>query len=114
MYLVKDNQLRGEVTYRFLYTMRHNNANKILEASAKKNSLQNLTKLHGVLFQLEILDSTEHINFPKLFIIGKIRGSPCYFLISRGQKIKNVTKSEQKSLILFTFLFQFSCRFSRR
>ena len=51
------------------------------------------------------------LNFPELFIIGKyvkIRfkncGSPCYFLSSRGQKIKNVTKSEHTRLFLFIFL----------
>ena len=39
------------------------------------------------------------LNFPELFIIGKYvkimfknMGSPCYFLSSRGQKIKNITK----------------------
>ena len=31
-------------------------------------------------------------------------GSPCYFLSSRGQKIKNITKTEQKRLFLCTFL----------
>ena len=34
-------------------------------------------------------------------------GSPCYFLSSRGQKIKNITKIEQKRLFLFTFLVSF-------
>ena len=54
------------------------------------------------------------LNFPELFIIGKYikirfknKGSPCYFLSSRGQKIKNITKIEQKILPLFTFLFSF-------
>ena len=37
----------------------------------------------------------------------KNRGSPCYFLSSRGQKFKNITKIEQKWLFLFTFLFLF-------
>ena len=38
-------------------------------------------------------------NFPEFFIKKikfKNRGSPCYFLSSRGQKIKNITKIEQK------------------
>ena len=58
------------------------------------------------------------LNFPKLFIIGKyvkIRFengvSPCYFLSSRGQKIKNITKIEQKRLFLFTFLVSFFMAF---
>ena len=35
------------------------------------------------------------------------QGSPCYFLSSRGQKIKNITKIEQTRLFLFTFLVSF-------
>ena len=34
-------------------------------------------------------------------------GSPCYFLSSRGQQIKNITKIKQKRLILFIFLVSF-------
>ena len=41
----------------------------------------------------------------------KNRGSPCYFLSSRGQKIKNITKIEQKRLLLFTFLVSFFMAF---
>ena len=37
----------------------------------------------------------------------KNRGSPCYFLSSRGQKIKTITKIEQKILFLFTFSVSF-------
>ena len=50
------------------------------------------------------------LNFPELLIIGKhvnirfIRGSPCYFLSSTGQKITNITEIEQKRLFRFTFL----------
>ena len=33
--------------------------------------------------------------------------SPCYFLSSRGQKIKSVTKSEQKKLFVYIFGFIF-------
>ena len=54
------------------------------------------------------------LNFPDLFVIGKYvkirfknKGSPYYFLSSRGQKIKNITKIEQKRLFLFTFLVPF-------
>ena len=43
------------------------------------------------------------LNFPELFITGKYvkirfknRGSPCYFLSSRDQQIKNITKIKQK------------------
>ena len=58
------------------------------------------------------------LTFPELFIIEKYvkirfknRGSPCYFLSSSGQKIKNVTKIEQKRLFLFTFLVSFFMAF---
>ena len=58
------------------------------------------------------------LHFPELFIKGKYvkigfknRGSPCYFLSFRGQKIKNVTKIEQKRLFLFTFLVSFFMAF---
>ena len=34
----------------------------------------------------------------------KNRGSPCYFLSSRGKKIKNITKIEQNVYIL-AFVF---------
>ena len=58
------------------------------------------------------------LTFPELFIIEKYvkirfknRGSPCYFLSSRGQKIKNITKIEQKRLFLFTFLVSFFMAF---
>ena len=58
------------------------------------------------------------LNFPELLITGKHvkirfknRGSPCYFLSSRGQKIKNITKIEQKRLFLFTFLVSFFMAF---
>ena len=56
----------------------------------------------------------DSLNFPELFIIWKYvkirfknRGSLCCLLSSRGQKIKNVTKIEQKRLFLFTFLVSF-------
>ena len=41
----------------------------------------------------------------------KNRGSPWYFLSSRGQKIKNITKIEQKRLFLFKFLVSFFMAF---
>ena len=53
-----------------------------------------------------------------MFIIGKYvkirfnnRGSPCYFLNSRGQKIKIITQIEQKRLFLFQFLVSFFMAF---
>ena len=62
------------------------------------------------MIQEKLVDEVS-LNFPELFIIGKYakirfkrRGSPCYFLSSGGQKIKNITKIEQKRLFLFTFL----------
>ena len=42
-----------------------------------------------------------------LKIRSKSRGSPCYFLSSRGQKIRNIVKIKQKILFLFTFLVSF-------
>ena len=59
------------------------------------------------------------LNFSELFITEKyvkIRfnnmGSPCYFVSSRGQKIKNTTKVERARLFLFiTFLFSFFVAF---
>ena len=58
------------------------------------------------------------LKFPELFIIGKYvkitfknRGSPCYFLSSRGQKVKNITKLEQKRLFLFRSLVSFFMAF---
>ena len=57
-------------------------------------------------------------SFPELFIIGKYvkmrfknRGSPSYFLSSRGQKIKNITKMKQERLSLFTILVSFFITF---
>ena len=55
-----------------------------------------------------------YLNFPEMFIIGKYvkikfenSGSSYCFLSSRNQKIKNITKIEQKILSLFTFLVSF-------
>ena len=42
---------------------------------------------------------------------GLKQASPCYFLSSRGQKIKNVTKIKQKRLFLFIFLVSFFMAF---
>ena len=54
------------------------------------------------------------LNYPDLFIIEKYvktefknSESPCYFLSSRGQMIKNITKIKQERLFLFTFLVSF-------
>ena len=41
----------------------------------------------------------------------KNRESPCYFLSSRGQKIKHIAKIEQKRLFLFSFLVSFLVAF---
>ena len=41
----------------------------------------------------------------------KNRDSTCYFLSSRGQKIKYITKMEYKRLSLFTFLVSFFMAF---
>ena len=46
-------------------------------------------------------------------IKSKNRGLPCYFLSIRGQKIKNITKTEQKKTVFvyilgLIFLWQFS------
>ena len=53
-------------------------------------------------------------NFPESLTVGKYlkmrfknRGSPCYFLSSRGQKIKNITKIEQKRLFVYILGFIF-------
>ena len=55
------------------------------------------------------------LNFSfELFIIGKSvkfrfknKGSPCYFLSSRGQKTKNIANIKQKKLLLLTFFVSF-------
>ena len=48
-----------------------------------------------------------------MFVIGKYvkvrsknRGSPCYFLSSRVQKIKNITQTEQK-ITVFVYILGF-------
>ena len=46
-----------------------------------------------------------------MFKTGLKQGSPCYFLSSRGQKIKNVTKIKRKRLFLFIFLVSFFMAF---
>ena len=53
-------------------------------------------------------------NFPESLTVVKYlkmrfknRGSPCYFLSSRGQKIKNITKIEQKRLFVYILGFIF-------
>ena len=66
----------------------------------------------------EKLDDEVLLNFPELLITEKHvkirfknRGSPCYFLSSRGQKIKDIIEIEQKRLFLFTFLVSFFMAF---
>ena len=60
------------------------------------------------------------LNFLEVLIIGnflktrfKKRGSSCYFLSSIGQKIKNITKTEQQKLFLFCILGFIFCGVSR-
>ena len=59
------------------------------------------------------------LRFPELLIIGKnvkirfkTRGSPCYFLSSRSQKIINITKIEHTRLL--HYWFHFPRRFSTK
>ena len=61
------------------------------------------------------------LNFPELFIIekhvkirSKNRGSPYYFLTSKGQKFKNITDAIPKILFFFTFLVSFLWGSSRK
>ena len=56
------------------------------------------------------------LNFPKLFIIGKyakiaLKINGPAFLVSGGQKIKNITKIKQNRLFLFLLLFSFFMAF---
>ena len=69
-------------------------------------------------FWLNVFQKVNGVCCSELFIIGKYlksrfknRGSPCYFLSSRGQKIKNITKIEQNRLLLFAFLVSFFMEF---
>ena len=75
---------------------------------------------YGGMIQCKHVDEIS-LNFPDLLITRKYlkirfknRGSPCYFLSSRGQKIKNIAKIEQERLFLFTFLVSFFWRFSHK
>ena len=61
------------------------------------------------MIQQKVVDEIS-LNFTELFLIGKYvklrfknGGWPCYFWSLRGQKIKNITKTEQKRWYLFTF-----------
>ena len=65
------------------------------------------------MIQQKVVDEI-FLSFPESFITGKyvkIRfkswGSLCYFLNSRRQNIKNITKIERTRLFLFTFLVSF-------
>ena len=60
------------------------------------------------------LNDKIYSNFPELLIIekdvkisSKNRGSPCYFLTSRGQKFKDITEVIPNILFLFTFFVSF-------
>ena len=88
-----------------------NNVDTCMEYRGNRNPFK------GDMIQWKLVDEIS-LNFPELFIIGKYvknkfksRGSSCYFLSSRGQKIKNITKIEQKRLFLFTFLVSFVMAF---
>ena len=57
-------------------------------------------------------DNEISLHFLELFIVAiyvKIRfrnwGSPCYFLSSRGQNIKNIIKTEHTFLVSFFMAF---------
>ena len=69
------------------------------------------------MIQKKVFDEIS-LNFPELFIIGKyvkIRfknwGSPCYFLISRGQKIKSITKIDDRDCFCLRSWFHFFMTF---
>ena len=61
------------------------------------------------------------VNFPKFFIKGKYvkirfknKRSPCYFLSSRGQKIKVLQKLNKRGCFCLHSLFHFIWRFLRK
>ena len=69
------------------------------------------------MIQKKVFDEIS-LNFPELFIIGKyvkIRfknwGSPCYFVISRGQKIKSITKIDDRDCFCLRSWFHFFMTF---
>ena len=72
----------------------------------KRQLLRRYNKILSMTFVNELFIKGKYVK-----IRFKNRGSPCYFLSSRGQKIKNITKIEQKRLLLFTFLVSFFMAF---
>ena len=65
------------------------------------------------MIQQKLVDEIS-LNIPKKFIIAKYvkirfknKGSPYYFLSSRGQKIKNITKTKQKTVFVYIIGFMF-------
>ena len=78
------------------------------------NGQTSLINLKNVQYDTMKLAHEISLNFHQLFIIEKnVKakfknwGSTCYFLSSRCQKIKNITKIEHTRLFLFTFLVSF-------
>ena len=79
-----------------------------------------LIAIKEVWYKKKLVDEMS-LNFPDLFTTGtyvkirfKNRWSPRYFLSSRDQKIKTITKIVQKKLFLFTFLVSFFMAFLTR
>ena len=65
------------------------------------------------MIQQKLVDEIS-LNIPKKFIIAKYvkirfknRGSAYYFLSSRRQKIKNITKTKQKTVFVYIIGFMF-------
>ena len=65
------------------------------------------------MIQQKLVDEIS-LNIPKKFIIAKYvkirfknRGSAYYFLSSRRQKIKNITKTKQKIVFVYIIGFMF-------
>ena len=73
------------------------NLEKILE--------RNLVELENIIIW-KLLITEKYVK-----IRLKNRGSPCYYLSSRGQKIKNIIKIKQKRLCPFIFLVSFFMAF---
>ena len=81
---------------------------------------RNVRRFHWYLrrYDTKKIADESFLKFSELFIIGKFvkirfknRRSPCYFLSSRDQKIKNIANIDQKRLFLFLFLGLFVMAF---
>ena len=64
----------------------------------------------GGVIHLKIVDEIS-LNFPELFIIGNMEKSGLKTGDDHTKKIKNITKIEQKRLLLFLFLVSFFMAF---